>query len=127
MLRKGGHPHPGSDGGKTGYPSNSTLRVANGGLLSLRKDESELVGSWTMIEGRMAEDETSKRIRALVSRELRPIAVSSDGWDRLYEDPQDHRLWELSYPSSEVHGGGPPALRVVEFQAVKGKYKLEST
>jgi hypothetical protein len=53
------------------------------------------------------------RIRRLVETELQHIASSRDGWDRLYRDALDGRFWELSYPKSEMHGGGPPLLRVV--------------
>jgi hypothetical protein len=94
--------------------------------MTLRTNETELVGSWKMVDGRMVEDETSKRIRTLTRENLKPIAVSSDGWDRLYEDPLDHRLWELSYPSSEMQGGGPPTLRVVSAETAKKKYKLRA-
>jgi Immunity protein 27 len=94
--------------------------------MTLRADETEIVGSWKMIDGRMVEDETSKRIRTLIKETLKPIATSSDGWERLYEDPQDHRFWELTYPSSEAQGGGPPTLRVVNDETVQRKYKLES-
>jgi hypothetical protein len=95
--------------------------------MNLRTDETELVGSWKMIDGRMVEDETANRIRMLIKETLKPVATSSDGWERLYEDPQDHRLWELTYPSSEAQGGGPPTLRFVNDETARGKYKLESS
>jgi immunity protein 27 of polymorphic toxin system len=94
--------------------------------MSIRADENEIVGSWKMIDGRMVEDEASKRIRALAKDELKPIAVSSDGWERLYEDPRDHRLWELTYPSGEMQGGGPPALRVIDGETARKKYQIEA-
>jgi hypothetical protein len=93
--------------------------------MSLRPDETELVGLWKMIEGRMVEDETSKRIRTLIKEELKLIAASPDGWEKLYEDPRDHRLWELTYPSSETQGGGPPNLHVAD-ETIRRKYNLQS-
>jgi Immunity protein 27 len=94
--------------------------------MSLRPEETEIIGSWRMIDGRPVEDEASRRIRTLTKRWLKLIASSSDGWERLYEDPQDHRLWELTYPTSETHSGGAPTLRAVEREAARRKYKLES-
>lgn len=91
--------------------------------MRLRADETKLVGSWTMVDGLMIEDETSRRIRTLIKEQLTPIASSTDGWERLYKDPQDHRLWELTYPSGEMQGGGPPSLRVINEDAAQRKYK----
>lgn len=34
-------------------------------------------------------------------------------WTVLYQDPQDKRYWEFHYPEGELHGGGPPSLRVL--------------
>lgn len=92
--------------------------------MGLAANETELIGSWKVISGRIVEDETSKRIRALTKSELRLVALSDEGWERLYEDPQDHRLWELTYPSGEMQGGGPPTLRAVAEPIARTKYKL---
>jgi hypothetical protein len=53
------------------------------------------------------------RIAQLVDQHLRELARSADGWSALYQDPRDNRLWELTYPQSEMHGGGSPRLAVV--------------
>jgi len=92
--------------------------------MNLLRDETELVGSWKLFEGRMVEDETSQRIRALVNKHLRQVAVSEDGWTKLYQDPEDQRFWELTYPSSEMQGGGPPRLCTIESDQARNKYKL---
>jgi hypothetical protein len=92
--------------------------------MTLRADETELVGRWKSIDGRMIGDEVSTRVETLVRDELKPIAVSADGWERLFEDPRDHRLWELTYPLGETHGGGPPSLRAIDQETVRRKYKL---
>ncbi len=42
----------------------------------------------------------------------------------LYRDPADNRLWELSYPNSALHGGGPPMLRNCTLLEFKLKYGL---
>jgi hypothetical protein len=91
--------------------------------MTLKADEKQLVGSWKLVDGRMIEDETSKRIAALVRQQLEQVAVSTGGWDKLFRDPSDSRFWELTYPSSGTHGGGPPTLNVIsEVAARKHKF-----
>ena len=53
------------------------------------------------------------RAAQLTAMKLVKLASRAGGWISLYRDPEDNRLWELSYPQSEMHGGGPPLLRVV--------------
>jgi hypothetical protein len=68
----------------------------------------------------MVEDAACQRIRELVATELQQVAVSEDGWEKLYRDQRDGRLWEWFYPQSEMHGGDPPALRVVSPETADG-------
>ncbi|MDB4908068.1 MAG: hypothetical protein JWO05_2852 [Gemmatimonadetes bacterium] len=65
---------------------------------------------------------TALRIATLISTHLREIGRSEDGWTSLYEDPGDARLWELSYPQSSSHGGGPPRLAVVTAAEAAHRY-----
>jgi hypothetical protein len=39
------------------------------------------------------------------------IATADAGWTILYRDRDTAQFWELSYPSSHMHGGGPRRLR----------------
>jgi hypothetical protein len=39
------------------------------------------------------EDEVSHLIKYLIQAKLQRLAVTSDGWETLYQDPQDQRLW----------------------------------
>ncbi|AZO82114.1 MULTISPECIES: Imm27 family immunity protein [unclassified Bosea (in: a-proteobacteria)] len=39
------------------------------------------------------------------------IATADAGWTILYRDRDTAQFWELSYPSSDMHGGGPRCLR----------------
>jgi len=94
--------------------------------MNLKAHETQLVGRWKLVDGRMTEDETSKRITALVRHELKEVAVSSGGWDKLFRYPVDNRLWELTYPASGSHGGRPPALNVMSEDAARRKYKFEA-
>ena len=86
--------------------------------------KTELVGSWIMSNGRMTDDETSRVIEDLIKNLLRRLAVTSDGWETLYIDPRDQRLWELTFPKGEMQGGGPKALRLLTPAAAKQKYDL---
>jgi len=92
--------------------------------MSIDREEREIIGSWAMLNGRMTEDETCRRVRSLVETELQQVATTSDGWEKLYRDTKDGRYWEWFYPRSEMHGGGPPALRVLSPEAARQKYGL---
>lgn len=92
--------------------------------LALRSDETLLNGEWIMSAHGVFSDETCKRIEALTADVLKHLASDASGWYSLFEDPADGRLWELYYPSGEMHGGGPPSLRNVTAQQAASKYKL---
>jgi hypothetical protein len=66
----------------------------------------------------------SRRIRFLTSRHLQRIRADVSGWTILYRDPDDGRYWELTYPQSEMHGGGPPQLRWLSKRDALKKYRL---
>lgn len=57
-----------------------------------------------------AEGDAAK-IDALLSAELIKLSTADGGWRTLYRHRRTGRLWELSYPQSEMHGGGPRHLR----------------
>jgi Immunity protein 27 len=88
------------------------------------EDKTELVGSWIVTDGQIADDAISRIIEDLIKNQLQKLAVASDGWETLYIDPRDQRLWELTFPKSEMHGGGPKALRLLTPIAAKQKYDL---
>jgi immunity protein 27 of polymorphic toxin system len=92
--------------------------------LSELKDRSELTGSWIIKDGHLIEDETSRLIEYLIQEKLQRIAVNSDGWEILYQDPQDQRFWELNFPKGEMQGGGPRTLRIISEEAAKLKFDL---
>jgi Immunity protein 27 len=79
----------------------------------LLETETELTGHWLTVSGKLVADDTCGRIQQLIGKELVKLARDSSGWGTLYRDPQDSRLWELSYPRSEMHGGGPPKLTCI--------------
>ena len=91
-------------------------------MSTLRPDETELVGKWELVGGRLVADAVATRIQMLLSGPLIPIRASQDGWNTLYLDPSDNRLWELSYPESHLHGGGPPSLTLLSSEEADKRY-----
>ena len=92
--------------------------------MSISPNETLISGSWTMIDGRMTPDSVLQRIRLLLEHDLEFVAVSPNGWDRLYRDPSDHRYWERFLPHGEMQGGGPESLRVLDSREAQEKYGL---
>jgi hypothetical protein len=88
----------------------------------LRSDETVLVGRWEATPAGVVADEVAKRIKSLVAYSLVKVATDDSGWDTLYRDPNDQRFWELTYPQSEMHGGGPPKLEHITTENALRKY-----
>ena len=87
--------------------------------LALGPQDSLLVGQWVSVDGKVEGDATCRRINELLRSHLKELASDASGWDSLLFDPADNRLWELSYPHSDWHGGGPPKLQLIgEAQAI---------
>ena len=99
-----------------------TLTKPTENEMGISPDEVKIIGSWVMVNGRMIEDDTSQRISSLVKTELQHVATSKDGWEKLYRDPRDGRLWELTHPQSEMQGGGPQALLLTSPESAHEKY-----
>lgn len=93
-------------------------------LLKLAADETELVGRWQARGPRITSDAICARIERLISDYLVSLGTDESGWDALYRDPLTGRLWELTWPQSDQHGGGPPRLRLVHADEVRSKYGL---
>ena len=91
----------------------------------LRPEEVELVGQWLDIGSRIVADGVAARIRWLIDERLEPLAVAPAGRGGVYRDPADGRLWELLHPYPEMHGGGPPMLRVISAADAMARYGLD--
>ncbi len=91
----------------------------------LQTNETFLEGKWVESGGKVIADEVAKRVEHLVTYVLKKIEHSQDGWDTLYQDPADGRYWEHFYLQSEMHGGGPPSLKVISSDAAKKKYAIK--
>jgi hypothetical protein len=53
-------------------------------------------------------------IDRLLSQELEHLADTDGGWRKLYRRLGDETLWQLDYPQSEMHGGGPRRLQQLD-------------
>ena len=84
----------------------------------LGPDETELTASCN------ANDEVGLRIERLIHGFLERVAAANGGWDILFRDPHDRRLWELTHPRSYMHGGGPRSLKTVGESFAREKYRI---
>ncbi len=92
-------------------------------MTELAPDEGDLRGDWLVQKDRsVLPDATEQRIEWLTKQTLQLLAKDPSGWETLYRDPRDGRLWELKYPQSEMHGGGPRRLLVVPRDEAAAKY-----
>jgi len=90
----------------------------------LKPDETLLQGGWVRTTDGLKPDWTCRRIEALTTNSLVKLGTDRSGWDTLYKDPHDHRLWELTFPDSDTQGGGPPRLRHMTNVEAEAKYEL---
>jgi len=90
--------------------------------MRLAAHETDLAGAWQMTRDKIAADPACERIEWLISQHLVQLGGDSSGWYELYRDPNDGRLWELCWPQSEMHGGGPPRLSCLTIEAARSKY-----
>lgn len=91
-------------------------------LRKITRDEREIHGKWIMKQGEIQADDNCRRIETLLAEHLHLIGSDATGWNHLYLDPNDGRYWELTYPESELHGGGPPMLQCLTDKEVREKY-----
>ena len=90
--------------------------------MKLLPTETCLTGKWLLKDGRVVADPVCARIEELTRSHLRALGHDPSGWDALFVDPDDGRLWELIYPESGLHGGGAPELRQLSATQARAKY-----
>jgi len=90
--------------------------------MNIKPSETVLTGQWILRGGRPVADDVCNRILALTKSHLLEVGRDASGWNTLYRDPSDGRYWELVYPQSELHGGGPPELRCLTVEEATQKY-----
>src|SRR5579872_5737629 len=86
----------------------------------LDPSESDLQGTWVLVEGRLLDDEVTRRIYQPVRDHLKKVATDQSGWNVLYQDPVDGRYWELTYSTGDTQGGGPPRLSALTHEQPSG-------
>ena len=79
-----------------------------------------MTGQWLERDGEAVADEVCQEIKWLIDTHLEKIA--GDGWETLFRDRRDGRLWERTYPMGEMHGGGPPRLARVSREQAEKRY-----
>jgi hypothetical protein len=85
----------------------------------------ELIGSWTFANNKGVIDENCKMVNELLNKELQFISDDNSGWNKLYKYNIDSSYWELTYPQSDLHGGGPPALKKIkDLNELKNRYSI---
>jgi len=94
--------------------------------MNKKPDQSEncIVGEWTeAADGSVVQNSACDRIQWLTESYFEQIAVDGDNWCALYRDPEEGAYWELTYPQSHMHGGGPPALNRITEHLAQKKYR----
>lgn len=91
--------------------------------MKLKSEETILKGSWKLVGDSMVADSVSERIEWLITEYLIQIGEDESGWNKLFQDPEDNRYWELTYSESETHGGGAPQLESISIQEADKNYK----
>ncbi len=89
-------------------------------------DEKVISGKWLKSENEIIKDENCKRIDYLTEHYLEKIDRDSSGWNILYRDPIDGRLWLKTYPSSEMQGGGPPHLKEISQIEAQKQFQINN-
>ncbi|WP_270729636.1 Imm27 family immunity protein [Shimia sp. Alg240-R146] len=83
-----------------------------------------LAGSWIKQGSSIVADQTELEIERRMREDLQQVSASDDGWELLFVDPLDGTYWELTFPQSSMHGGGPKLLSPVPFLLAQTKYGL---
>jgi hypothetical protein len=81
-----------------------------------------IVGQWLEENGQIVGDQECRLIDQLVADHLVKRGSRDAGWTELYHDPSDGSYWELTYPQSHMHGGGPPTLTQITDEEVQTLY-----
>lgn len=77
---------------------------------------SELNDILVLENGRIVARGDAVTINEMLANELQKVGVDEGGWTTIYRHRDTGELWELSYPNSEMHGGGPRRLRLMKHR-----------
>jgi hypothetical protein len=90
--------------------------------MQLMPEENELRGFWIDLGSSMIPDASWERITFLTEEHLDLVATGENGTDKLYRDPTDGRLWELTRVAPQMKDGGPPRLTRLNADEAEKKY-----
>lgn len=93
-------------------------------MTPIRPEETALQGYWLDTGSSVTADANWERIRRLTQEHLELVAIAANGRERLYRDPADNRLWELT-PVDPNLPAGPPLLQVIAPSAAAQKYAVQ--
>ena len=66
---------------------------------------------WHLEDGKVAARGDAAAIDEMLATKLEEVRTDEGGWVVIFRHRDTNQLWELSYPQSELHGGGPRRLR----------------
>ncbi|MEP6990929.1 MAG: Imm27 family immunity protein [bacterium] len=95
-----------------------------GGYPDLASHERDLAAGPDDASHRVENEALDARIFWLVTERLEPMATANGGWEQLFRDPRDGRLWELSFPRGSLHGGGHRRLACMTRDEAATRYPL---
>ena len=94
-------------------------------VITMLENQTEIIGSWIYINMQVVMDDNCNLIHKLITEKLVYLADDESGWNKLYKDEIDNSLWELTYPKSDLEGGGPFKLsKVHRNKTIEQKYSL---
>ena len=76
--------------------------------------EKELIGKWVFKDAKIVADSICELIETMIKNDLTEIETSENEWTKRYQHT-DESIWELTYPESHLHGGGPPKLTRIKM------------
>jgi hypothetical protein len=78
-------------------------------------------GKWIFDGKQVVGDAECNQIEALLPT-LTLVGSRDGGWTRLYRGAVAGVYWQLTYPQSDMHGGGPPRLESYSVDEVRLNY-----
>lgn len=84
-----------------------------------------ITGKWIKEGKNIIKDSNCALIKKKLTNDLIKVAISIDGWDILFKGRNFDLYWELTYPQSELHGGGPARLESFNYNEIKNKYSMK--
>lgn len=68
---------------------------------------------WHAEDGKVTACGDVAAIDEMLATKLEEVRTEEGGWVIVFRHRDTHQFWELSYPQSELHGGGPRRLRQI--------------